>query len=344
MIEKLYNDKTHSIKWDSVLKVPEFDKLRNTPQCTKWHGEGDVIKHTKLVIEALTNSIKYSEKNKYLYKILMLSALFHDIGKGVTTCFNSGKQDWSSPNHDVEGEIITRKLLEDDDVKMRECICFFVKNHMKPLYVANSVNGIRDLITLSNDGLYPDICTVENLILLKSCDCLGSIMEEDDGWEEKLALTKEIAIELDCLNKPYPFKDFFVKYRYFNHSAEQYPDASPKTKKFKATIFFQYLNCLYIDIADSTLDDAETIFIQKLTDYINEHKLGSVDIPMNTPILPEENTVRRIIVSTKPTQDLLDFITDTLYEMDGEVAYTVKDDFIPFYLSPTNCFELTFAD
>ena len=41
---------------------------------------------------------------------------------------------------------------------------------------------------------------LENLIKLKICDCLGSVMTKEDGWREKLNYIKEIAIRENCYN------------------------------------------------------------------------------------------------------------------------------------------------
>lgn len=40
----------NGVIWDKVCKIPEFAALEKTPQSTRWHQEGNVLIHTKLVV------------------------------------------------------------------------------------------------------------------------------------------------------------------------------------------------------------------------------------------------------------------------------------------------------
>lgn len=103
-------------------------KLSETQQPIKWHPEGNVDKHIELVFEYAKNHFK--DLN------LMVSALFHDLGKIETTYLKTrkdGQQFWTSPNHEkyAKGYIhMYAELFDDLDVDwdMIEEICY---QHMR---------------------------------------------------------------------------------------------------------------------------------------------------------------------------------------------------------------------
>lgn len=188
------------INWKEIFKVPEFSKLQNIPQNPMWHFENWVSIHTMYVTN-FALEIFGNDSSVYLNRIMALSALFHDIGKGETTIFNETKQSWSSPLHAERGAEITREILTRWKYPntIIEQICFFVKYHMTPLNLYGTTNISEELHKIASERK-DGICTIENLIKLKICDCLGSVMTKEDGWREKLNYIKEIAIRENCYN------------------------------------------------------------------------------------------------------------------------------------------------
>lgn len=82
---------------EMVSLVPEgvFDllvKCGDTPQSNKWHPEGNVLIHTKIVYD---RALKTGDIN------MVLAALFHDLGKVETTKKNK-KGDWSAHGHEFK--------------------------------------------------------------------------------------------------------------------------------------------------------------------------------------------------------------------------------------------------
>ena len=45
-LRDLIDFKKGTYKWEEILKVPEFAKLKETEQNPKWHAEGSVWAHT----------------------------------------------------------------------------------------------------------------------------------------------------------------------------------------------------------------------------------------------------------------------------------------------------------
>lgn len=67
-----------------------LDKCKKTPQSIKWHPEGNVLKHIKIV---------YNRAKKIGDIDYVIAALFHDLGKAYTTSKNK-KGDWASHGHE----------------------------------------------------------------------------------------------------------------------------------------------------------------------------------------------------------------------------------------------------
>lgn len=219
-IKELIDIKTLQVKWDKIYQIEEFDKLRYTHQNLVWHKEDFVSIHTCNVVNEIQSNISSDEKEHKL--ILLAAALFHDIGKGSTTVFDEEEKTYKSPNHAIEGEKITRKLLWDEDFKLREKICTLVRNHMKPLYISED-NEVNEIIKLSLENV--NLC---DLLALKRADCGGSIQTKYDGWMEKLNHIEEVSKKLNCYNRPYIFNSeaeraFFIKNGRLPEEGEEVP-------------------------------------------------------------------------------------------------------------------------
>ena len=176
--------------WKKIEKITEFAVLKECKQSPKWHSEGNAFIHTQCVVDA---AIEYLENNFWVKgdsisdaaQILVLSALFHDIGKGVTTFEKDGK--WHAYGHEMESEKITRKLLWDEGWNFRENVCALVRLHMEPLHWFEMNGGILEKLAeterfLSGIG----ICLfarlhVTDLINLKIWDVKGSKQEDTES-------------------------------------------------------------------------------------------------------------------------------------------------------------------
>lgn len=183
------NDKI-LINWDKVLKLKYFNELYDIHQNKKWHFEDNVLIHTMYVTN-LSLELFGNDNNKK-NKIMLISALFHDIGKVICTEYKNNN--YIAPQHEIFSDRILREFLSDDEDI--EIISFFVRNHMKPLYALESKYLINEILNECDNNL----CTIDNLIKFKHCDCVGSIMQEEDGWREKLIMFKQISEEIQHEN------------------------------------------------------------------------------------------------------------------------------------------------
>ena len=200
-----------SINWEAVELVPEFAALKNCEQNPKWHSEGDSMTHTMKVCDVVIDMIRNWRGSGMIPNwsrsglpvedadVLLTAALFHDIGKGVTT--KIGKDgNWHSYGHEFEGEKITRRLLWDEDLSFREKVCALVKYHMLPLNIIKHKNYIEEIVRLS--------CQVNLLQLyrLKYADCMGSEHSSEIKCDEMRILNHfSKLVDFLKLSEPKPY-------------------------------------------------------------------------------------------------------------------------------------------
>lgn len=196
----IYNSETNTVFWDKLLGIPEFKELSKTPQNALWHKEGDAFTHTCMVTKCM---LKYIENCDSLHfkdtdyrEILVFSALLHDVGKAVTT--EKGEDGlYHCKDHAIKGVSIAERILNtymcDIKVTNKEAILSLVRNHMQPLYILQKKNSKSAILKLANDLKGIDF---ESLLLLKKCDCEGSIPEKDDRHEETLNSVRELYYEV----------------------------------------------------------------------------------------------------------------------------------------------------
>lgn len=105
--------------------VEVIEKTKIVMQNPEWHPELDVFTHTKVVTNRLHK--KYKNIN------LILSGVFHDLGKIDTTFFNEEKNTFSAHGHEylslvyIEQNIEWIKSLGGNPDKIR----FIVQHHMR---------------------------------------------------------------------------------------------------------------------------------------------------------------------------------------------------------------------
>ena len=173
---------TLTLNWDYIWTLPHFCDMHKTEQNPRWHSEGTCLDHTMLVVNNMFKqvndislSLSYTLHKK---RLLMLAALFHDVGKPTTT-FKGKDGNWHSYGHENVGEKIARRMLWDWDIKDREFICHLVKYHMEPLFVFKQNNpdiAIRRIIS-----------SIDYFALhrLKTCDFLGALQDPEFSTKDR---------------------------------------------------------------------------------------------------------------------------------------------------------------
>ena len=204
-INDLFDINNLEYKWDVIESIPEFAKLKECQQNPKYHAEGNAWIHTKAVCDAATRYFKTesnSTNSPDFIKKVMMAALFHDIGKGATTTFSKGG--WHSYGHEIVGPGITRRILFDECIPMREDICFLVQYHMEPLRILDGKNYLEKMVTLSKT-----LKGLKGVYLVKMFDIEGSKRSDNEEW------------------KDYAYLNTFLNYAK-NLSAYDYPSTIPE--------------------------------------------------------------------------------------------------------------------
>ena len=160
-----------TINWDLIESFPAFQQLKNTPQSPTWHAEGNAWIHTKEVVYWTECYAKNLGLNIVETKILVLAALFHDIGKSTAT-FTDENGKIHSYKHEYDSEKLTRRILWDSDVETRERICTLVRYHMKmhQLKEKQHYNKFRDAF----NSIIEQVPDFYLLSLLALCDTKGA--------------------------------------------------------------------------------------------------------------------------------------------------------------------------
>ena len=192
-----------SVNWEKIIEIPQFDKLMSTKQSAVWHKEGNVYLHTILVTQEME---KLLNRNLVVvgspaWVMCMAAALCHDLGKADTTKWSDEKNDWTTKNHGIVGERITRSIFYDEDIVLREKVCYMVRHHMALHHIYDKPELTNKRFIKLSHGIVP----MNYMILLNIADSLGSyndIETEDFIYDKEMRLTNDIS-SLRCYQKPY---------------------------------------------------------------------------------------------------------------------------------------------
>ena len=205
----------YSIDWDSVYDFfPIIKELSDVPQNPDYHGEGDVLTHTRMVVEALTNDQRWRELKEDEQAELWLAALLHDIGKAKTT-IEDDEGALSAPNHTIVGSRVARELMyTHQNIRIpfenRERIVNYIRYHGLPIWLLEKENHKQlALLTSQMISLY-------NLYLLASSDVEGRICKDKKDLQYTVELFREFCITEDCFYHSYSFTDSYTQFVYAN--------------------------------------------------------------------------------------------------------------------------------
>jgi len=185
----LMNDKKPSSYINELSQTGLFEEkypftllgeLRKVPQSPKYHPEGSVWNHTMLVLDNAGERKQLSQNPK----VLMWSALLHDLGKTSATKIMKGRI--TSYDHDKLGERLSAKFLKEltVDDEFINLVSKMVRWHMQILFVTKGL-PFADIQRMASE------VSIEEVALLGLCDRLGrgNMTIDKKLVEEKSILT-----------------------------------------------------------------------------------------------------------------------------------------------------------
>lgn len=209
------------------------DLMEQTPQDRKYHGEGDVLRHT-LLVHDLADYRGLPEEKEYALRI---AALLHDIGKVRTT--QVAGDDITCPNHSQAGARMAREILWKqfglagtlEALNFRETVVCLVRYHGFPPHVLDDEFAKAKLYRAASNALLgaTDL-TMDLLYRLARADMEGRICQDKDDALAAVECFREMAEAEQILNYPPDFLDYddtrlFNLHRFLNFRTGDCMDA-----------------------------------------------------------------------------------------------------------------------
>ena len=197
------------------------DQMKQTPQDPRWHGEGDVWTHTKMVCDTLTGMGEFRRLHQRQRRELFLAALLHDAGK--IRCTREENARLVSPRHAAAGAHIARTMLwkelgmagAAELQNFRETVCALIRYHTAPVHMGEEEDR-RKLLRIAANGELAGDFQISMLCLLSRADVQGRLTDDMEDLDERIALTELLAEELGCLESPKSFASVYAQRAYLN--------------------------------------------------------------------------------------------------------------------------------
>lgn len=202
--------------------LPFADAMRSTPQPEQWHGEGDVLTHTRMVISSLDEIPEVATLSDDERMVLYAAAWLHDIGKIRQTREISGRIE--SPSHSSVGSRMAREELwrryglsgDRKSMQLREAISLLVRYHSVPPHAIDSESAQRTLHHIAANSLLTPYFSVRLLCLLSRADMMGRICTDREAMLDQIALCEELAKEEGCCESYYTFPSDHTRRAYLD--------------------------------------------------------------------------------------------------------------------------------
>ncbi|MBV6625869.1 MAG: AAA family ATPase [Rivularia sp. (in: Bacteria)] len=201
--------------------------LADCPQDARYHAEGDVLTHTKLVCEALIALPQWQALPETQRSVLFAAALLHDVAKpNATKIEDSGAI--SSKGHVLQGAKMAQAILWDLDVPFhrREEIVALVKYGSLPLWFWDKSNPEQAVIKASQ------IIRCDMLAMLAVADVRGRDCSDKNQLFERIDFFREFCQENNCFTQPRLFPSAHSRFTYF-----QKEDGNPDYHAYDDTRF-----------------------------------------------------------------------------------------------------------
>lgn len=212
-------------EWGKIKGSYEWlHNLSRISQDPFFHGEGDVLTHTRMTLESMIDLEEWRSLEQENRGVLFWAGLLHDVGKPSCTRFEPNGR-ITTPNHTIKGEKVAREIMwrgvpDPVPFEPRERIAKLVRFHGLPLWFLEHKDPLKSIIRASH------LINLKHLALLAEADARGRICEDFQSILEKIQLFREYAIEAGCYERAYPFATDLARMVYLR-SENGYPDYVP---------------------------------------------------------------------------------------------------------------------
>jgi len=224
LMNALPHEPDFAYDWDVLYSLETgelFRRMAETPQDPEWHGEGDVMRHTRLVCEALAAREDFRALPVNSQRAVALAALLHDIGKTVCTKFEEGR--YTSRGHSATGARMAREMLwkdfglcgDSEKQNFRETVCTLIRYHSAPMHIFDQEETERTFTRIAAEGNLAGGFTLEMLCILALADAAGRIADDSGECMELVELCRQTVDDFGCLRGPAHFADDHTQRAYF---------------------------------------------------------------------------------------------------------------------------------
>ena len=206
----------------ALALAPYLMQMAQTQQNPAWHGEGDVLTHTRMVCDSLVGLPAYAALALRQRQAVFLAALLHDIGK--PSCTRREGDALVSPNHARVGAALARDILwrtfglcgESEAQQLREGACALIRWHTFPLHAFEHAAPDHRAIDIASEGDTASLFSNALLCLLSEADMRGRIARDTAEGLEKISFYAELCGETGCLNAPFAFDSAYSRFAYLS--------------------------------------------------------------------------------------------------------------------------------
>jgi predicted kinase len=210
-LDHFYHDDFTQVDFDGLLRTFDWARaMAETPQDPRYHAEGDVWIHTRMVCEALLQDEAWPGLGAAERRLMLTAALLHDVAKPEVT-FRDADGRIRSPEHSVRGEVVARRLLwqMETSLAFREHVAALVRHHMQPRYLPRQKDPRRRIFAISH------VVRCDLLALLASADARGRISPDAEPAVNDVQRFVRLCDHHGCLDRPRPFPTDHTRFLYF---------------------------------------------------------------------------------------------------------------------------------
>ena len=214
-LDEIFNSSEKHWSLDYLLNAfPIMKTFADTPQDSIYHAEGNVLIHTDMVVQELLALPEYQQAEYTDRLIMFYGALFHDIGKPLTTKTEDNGR-ITSKGHSKTGSILLREMFWENNAPfaLREAVCNLISYHQVPFYLLNDKNYLFNLHSLSHKT------KLSNLFSIAKADILGRVSDNIQTTLDNMSILQEIALEEQCFYQAKQIPEN-VRFSYFENQGK----------------------------------------------------------------------------------------------------------------------------